>query len=64
MSEAKYFSDCSITFGASQIEAINVGMAIIAKAFAMMAIPTLIASIWLAPKVIEQSEKYFASLKK
>jgi hypothetical protein len=30
----------------------------------MMAIPTLIASIWLAPKVIEQSEKYFASLKK
>ena len=29
MSEAKYFSDCSITFGASQIEAINIGIEII-----------------------------------
>ena len=35
MSEAKYFSDCSITFGASQIEAINVGIAIIAKALSI-----------------------------
>ena len=35
MSEAKYFSDCSITFGASQIEANNVGIAIIAKALSI-----------------------------
>jgi hypothetical protein len=29
----------------------------------MMAIPTLIASIWLAPKVLERANEYFASIK-
>jgi hypothetical protein len=27
-----------------------------------MAIPTLISSVWLAPKVIEKAKDYFASL--
>ena len=46
------------------ITSLDLALNVIDSAFAMMAIPTLIASIWLAPKVIEQSEKYFASLKK
>jgi AGCS family alanine or glycine:cation symporter len=31
--------------------------------FAMMAIPTLISTIWLAPKVVEKANDYFMSLK-
>jgi hypothetical protein len=27
-----------------------------------MAIPTLISSVWLAPKVIEKAKDYFATL--
>ena len=46
------------------ITSLDLALNVIDSAFAMMAVPTLIASIWLAPKVIEQSDKYFASLKK
>ena len=46
------------------ITSLDLALNVIDSAFAMMAIPTLIASIWLAPKVIEQSDKYFSSIKK
>ena len=46
------------------ITSLDLALNVIDSAFAMMAVPTLIASIWLAPKVIEQSDKYFSSLKK
>ena len=46
------------------ITSLDLALNVIDSAFAMMAIPTLIASIWLAPKVIEQSDKYFSSLKR
>ena len=35
MIEEKYLSDCSITFGANQIDAIRVGIAIIANALSI-----------------------------
>ena len=41
---------------------IEVAMNIIDIGFAMMAIPTLVSSIWLAPKVIARAKTYFASL--
>ena len=31
--------------------------------YAMMAIPTMISAIWLAPKVMEETKKYFAKMK-
>ena len=46
------------------ITSLDLALNVIDSAFAMMAVPTLIASIWLAPKVIEQSDKYFSSLNK
>ena len=45
------------------ITSLDLALNVIDSAFAMMAIPTLIASIWLAPKVVEKSEEYFSSLK-
>ena len=41
---------------------ITTAIAIIDLAFAFMAIPTLISSIWLAPKVIVKARDYFAEL--
>ncbi|MEL0017718.1 MAG: amino acid carrier protein [Gammaproteobacteria bacterium] len=50
-----------IVFAVIPIEAaINV----IDISFALMAIPTLISSVWLAPKVIEKARDYFAALEK
>ena len=37
-------------------------IAVIDLSFAFMAIPTLISSVWLAPKVIEKAKDYFATL--
>ena len=37
-------------------------IAVIDLSFAFMAIPTLISSVWLAPKVVEKAKDYFASL--
>ena len=45
------------------ITSLDLALNVIDSAFAMMAIPTLIASIWLAPKVVEKAEEYFSSLK-
>jgi AGCS family alanine or glycine:cation symporter len=48
-----------IVFAVIPIEtAIN----IIDISFALMAIPTLISSLWLAPRVIEKAKDYFKTL--
>jgi len=41
---------------------IEAAINIIDISFALMAIPTLISSVWLAPKVIERAKAYFAAL--
>jgi AGCS family alanine or glycine:cation symporter len=41
---------------------VKTAIAVIDLSFAFMAIPTLISSVWLAPKVIEKAKDYFASL--
>ncbi len=41
---------------------VNTAIAVIDLSFAFMAIPTLISSVWLAPKVINKAKDYFASL--
>ena len=48
-----------VVFAVIPIEA---AIAIIDISFAFMAIPTLISSVWLAPKVIEKAKDYFATL--
>jgi AGCS family alanine or glycine:cation symporter len=41
---------------------VKTAIAVIDLSFAFMAIPTLISSVWLAPKVIEKAREYFATL--
>ena len=48
-----------IVFAVIPVEA---AINIIDISFALMAIPTLISSVWLAPKVIERAKAYFAAL--
>ena len=48
-----------IVFAVIPIEA---AINIIDISFALMAIPTLISSIWLAPRVIVKAREYFATL--
>ena len=50
-----------VVFAVIPIEA---AINIIDISFALMAIPTLISSVWLAPKVIEKAREYFAKLEK
>ena len=38
---------------------IDIAINIADGAFAMMAIPTLISALWLAPKVMQASKNYF-----
>ena len=38
---------------------IDVAINIADGAFAMMAIPTLVSALWLAPKVMQASKNYF-----
>jgi AGCS family alanine or glycine:cation symporter len=41
---------------------IEMAINIIDISFALMAIPTLISSLWLAPRVIEKAKDYFKTL--
>ena len=50
-----------VVFAVIPIEA---AINIIDISFALMAIPTLISSVWLAPKVIDKAREYFAKLEK
>ena len=56
----QYFVILSV--GLFAIVSIDFALNIIDGAFAMMAIPTLISAIWLAPKVVEISKEYFKKL--
>ena len=48
--------------GLFSIVSIDFALNLIDGAFAMMAIPTLVSALWLAPKVIEISKEYFSKL--
>ena len=50
-----------VVFAVIPIEA---AINIIDISFALMAIPTLISSVWLAPKVIDKAREYFVTLEK
>lgn len=52
---------CAV-FGFS-IGGFDLAINVVDSAFAMMIFPTLISTIWLAPKVIEKANDYFKSLK-
>jgi len=56
----QYFVILSV--GVFAVVSIDFALNIIDGAFAMMAIPTLISAIWLAPKVVEISKEYFKKL--
>ncbi len=57
-----YFYVASIVLGATA--SIDIILNLIDGFFALMAIPTMLATIMLAPKVIEESKKYFSNLNK
>jgi len=45
------------------VVSIDVAVNIIDGAFALMAIPTLISTIWIAPKVVAKAQEYFEMIK-
>ena len=49
--------------GVFSVVSIEFALNIIDGAFAMMAIPTLVSAIWLAPKVLKKSQEYFSTIK-
>lgn len=57
-----YFYISSIIVGSTM--SLDMMVNLIDSFFALMAIPTMIATILLAPKVVKESKKYFNSLKK
>ena len=57
----RYFVILSV--GIFSVVSIDFALNIIDGAFAMMAIPTLISGLWLAPKVLAKSDEYFSSIK-
>lgn len=58
----RYFYLASIIMGATT--SLSMMLNLIDTFFALMAIPTMTATLILAPKVVEESKKYFAQLKK
>lgn len=57
-----YFYILSIFMGATM--SLNMMINLIDGFFALMAIPTMIATIWMAPRVMKRAKLYFADLKK
>ena len=57
-----YFYILSIIVGATTT--LDMMINLIDGVFALMAIPTMLATIILAPKVIKESKRYFSELKK
>ncbi len=51
----------SIVLGA--VASLNFIINVIDSFYAMMAIPTMISALWLAPKVMKETKKYFAKMK-
>ncbi|MCF6352418.1 MAG: alanine:cation symporter family protein, partial [Cyclobacteriaceae bacterium] len=52
----------SIVLGA--VASLDFIINVIDSFYAMMAIPTMISALWLAPKVMEETKKYFLKMKK
>lgn len=57
-----YFYIASIILGATT--SLSLMLNLIDGVFALMAIPTMLATILLAPKVLKESKRYFSTLKK
>jgi AGCS family alanine or glycine:cation symporter len=57
----QYFYILSILIGATTT--LNMMINLIDGVFALMAIPTMVATVILAPKVIEASKRYFSEIK-
>ncbi len=51
----------SIVLGA--VASLNFIINVIDSFYAMMAIPTMISALWLAPKVMQETKRYFAKMK-
>ena len=51
-----------LSVGLFSIVSIDFALNLIDGAFAMMAIPTLVSALWLAPKVLKISREYFDNL--
>ena len=47
----------------ASVISIDAAVSIIDASFALMAIPTMVSAIWLAPKVIKAADEYFARLR-
>jgi len=56
-----YFYIISILLGATT--SLDMMINLIDGAFALMAIPTMIATIWMAPRVMREAKRYFGNLK-
>ncbi len=56
-----YFYIASILIGATT--SLDMMINLIDGFFALMAIPTMIATLWMAPRVMREAKKYFAELK-
>ena len=54
-----YIYLCILSIFIYSIVPIDIAINIADGAFAMMAIPTLISALWLAPKVMQASKNYF-----
>ena len=46
----------------ASVISINAAISIIDASFALMAIPTMVSALWLAPKVVEASRSYWARM--
>ena len=57
-----YFYIASIVLGATT--SLSMMINLIDTFFALMAIPTMLSTIILAPKVIKEAKRYFSSLKR
>ena len=56
-----YFYIISILLGATTT--LDTMINLIDGAFALMAIPTMIATLWMAPRVMREAKRYFGNLK-
>jgi AGCS family alanine or glycine:cation symporter len=51
-----------IFVGIFSVTSLDFALNVVDGSFAMMAIPTLLSTIWLAPKVVKKANEYFTSL--
>jgi AGCS family alanine or glycine:cation symporter len=54
----RWFFISAVVFGATV--SIDVVFNLISASYGLMAIPTMVSSLWLAPKVLTAAEQYFS----